>query len=205
MSEVKKLIVGLSDIHFAPWNGTTFETPVPITNAKKCEAKTTFEEDEGWADNKNVNPGYVFAGGEGTLTTLGLTAEEQTLIFGNTLVKGGVLINSADVAPQGAFLFARKKKRSNARRLYVIYNCVCAPSSLINAETIEEGKGSAEEVEINFTIDALEDGNIAFYIDTDSSTVNQEQVTNWFKTVQMPEALDDETSVLKIKSTNKKD
>ena len=74
-----------------------------------------------------------------------------------------------------SFLFARKKKRSNARRLYVIYNCVCAPSSLINAETIEEGKGSAEEVEINFTIDALEDGNIAFYIDTDSSTVNQSQ------------------------------
>ena len=205
MSEVKKLIVGLSDIHFAPWNGSTFETPVPITNAKKCEAKTTFEEDEEWADNKNVNPGYVFAGGDGTLTTLGLTPDEQVLLFGNTLVKGGVLINSADVAPQGAFLFARKKKRSTARRLYVVYNCVCAPSALINAETLEEGKGDAEEVEINFTIDSLDDGNIAFYIDTDSPTIDSEQVTNWFKSVQMPQNLDDELTALKVKTTNKKD
>ncbi len=205
MSEVKKLIVGLSDIHFAKWNGSTFETPVPITNAKKCEAKTTFEEDEEWADNKNVNPGYVFAGGDGTLTTLGLTPDEQALLFGNTLVKGGVLINSADIAPQGAFLFARKKKRSNDRRLFVLYNCVCAPSSLVNAETIEEGKGSSEEVEINFVIDALEDGNIAYYIDTDSPTVDQEQVTNWFKAVQMPQNLEGELNILKVKTTNKKD
>ena len=127
-----------------------FETPVPITNAKKCEAKTTFEEDEEWADNKNVNPGYVFAGGEGTLTTLGLTAEEQTLIFGNTLVKGGVLINSADVAPQGAFLFARKKKRSNARH----YTSFITVSARLHHSSTQKPlrKGKAQQKKLKLTL-----------------------------------------------------
>lgn len=201
MAEVNKLLIGLSDIHFAPYVDGEFQTPVPIKFAKKCEAKTTFEEDPEWADNVDVSPGFAYTGGEGTLTTLGLRAEEQVLLFGNTAVKGGLVINSADVAPQGAFLFARKKKKSNYKRLFVIYSCVCAPSSLINAETIEEGKGSAEEVEINFTIGELENGMIAFYIDTDSPTVKSEQITNWFKTVQMPEALDQ----LNVLKTGKKD
>lgn len=201
MAKVNKLLIGLGDIHFAPYVEGEFQTPVPITFAKKCEAKTNFEEDPEWADNIDVSPGFAYTGGEGTLTTLGLTAEEQVLLFGNTAVKGGVIINSSDVAPQGAFLFSRKKKKSDHKRLFVIYSCVCAPSALVNAETLEEGKGSAEEVEINFTVGQLEDGSIAFYIDTDSPTVKQEQVTNWFKTVQRPEVLD-ELNVLK---TGKKD
>lgn len=201
MAKVNKLLIGLGDIHFAPYVEGEFQTPVPITFAKKCEAKTNFEEDPEWADNIDVSPGFAYTGGEGTLTTLGLTAEEQVLLFGNTAVKGGVTINSSDVAPQGAFLFSRKKKKSDHKRLFVIYSCVCAPSALVNAETLEEGKGSAEEVEINFTFGQLEDGSIAFYVDTDSPTVKQEQVTNWFKTVQRPEVLD-ELNVLK---TGKKD
>ena len=196
MAKVNKLLIGLGDIHFAPYVEGEFQTPVPITFAKKCEAKTNFEEDPEWADNIDVSPGFAYTGGEGTLTTLGLTAEEQVLLFGNTAVKGGVIINSSDVAPQGAFLFSRKKKKSDHKRLFVIYSCVCAPSALVNAETLEEGKGSAEEVEINFTVGQLEDGSIAFYVDTDSPTVKQEQVTNWFKTVQRPEVLD-ELNVLK--------
>ena len=201
MAKVNKLLIGLGDIHFAPYVEGEFQTPVPITFAKKCEAKTNFEEDPEWADNIDVSPGFAYTGGEGTLTTLGLTAEEQVLLFGNTAVKGGVIINSSDVAPQGAFLFSRKKKKSDHKRLFVIYSCVCAPSALVNAETLEEGKGSAEEVEINFTVGQLEDGSIAFYVDTDSPTVKQEQVTNWFKTVKRPEVLD-ELNVLK---TGKKD
>lgn len=201
MAKVNKLLIGLGDIHFAPYVEGEFQTPVPITFAKKCEAKTNFEEDPEWADNIDVSPGFAYTGGEGTLTTLGLTAEEQVLLFGNTAVKGGVIINSSDVAPQGAFLFSRKKKKSDHKRLFVIYSCVCAPSALVNAETLEEGKGSAEEVEINFTVGQLEDGSIAFYVDTDSPTVKQEQVTNWFETVQMPEVLDQ----LNVLKTGKKD
>lgn len=198
---VKKLLVGLSDIHFAPYVNGAFKKPVPITNAKKCESNLTFEEDEEWADNKNVDPGYVYSGGEGSLTTLGLTAEEQVLLFGNKKVKGGLVINSSDVAPVGAFLFARKKKKSNHRRLYVIYSCVCAPSTFASGETLEKGKGSAEEVETKFTIGQLDDGNIAYYIDTDDSTADQEQVSKWFTEVQMPVDLEELVNVLKAKTS----
>ena len=33
----KKLLRGLKNIHFAKWNGSTFEQPVRITNAKRIE------------------------------------------------------------------------------------------------------------------------------------------------------------------------
>lgn len=200
---INKLLVGLGDIHFAPYVNGEFQTPKPVTKAKKCESNLSFEEDEEWADNVNVDPGFVYSGGEGTLTTLGLTAEEQVLLFGNKKVKGGLVINSADVAPSGAFLFSRKKKKSQHRRLYVIYSCVCAPSALASGETLEKGKGSAEETETKFTIGQLEDGNIAFYIDTDDLTVEQTQITKWFQEVQMPSDL--EPNVLKAKTIKNQD
>ena len=140
MAKKKKVLAGLSNIHFAPLVDGTYQTPVPILFAKKIENKLEYENDQEWADDKVVENGYDFVGGEGTLTVLALTSEEQALLFGNTIVKGGIKVNSGDVSPQGAFLFERKKKRSTHKRLYVIYNCVCSPTS-ISAETIEDGKG----------------------------------------------------------------
>lgn len=139
MTKKKKVLAGLSNIHFAPLVDGTYQTPVPILFAKKIENKLEYENDQEWADDKVVENGYDFVGGEGTLTVLALTSEEQALLFGNTIVKGGIKVNSGDVSPQGAFLFERKKKRSTHKRLYVIYNCVCSPTS-ISAETIEDGK-----------------------------------------------------------------
>lgn len=40
-----------------------------------------------------------------------------------------------------------------------------------------------------------------FYIDTDDSTVDQQQVTNWFKEVQFPQEITD-TESLKATETN---
>ena len=34
-----------------------------------------------------------------------------------------------------------------------------------------------------------------FYIDTDDATVDQEQVTNWYKSVQFPQELEDARAV----------
>ena len=123
MTKKKKVLAGLSNIHFAPLVDGTYQTPVPILFAKKIENKLEYENDQEWADDKVVENGYDLVGGEGTLTVLALTSEEQALLFGNTIVKGGIKVNSADVSPQGAFLFERKKKRSTHKRLYVIYNC----------------------------------------------------------------------------------
>lgn len=186
MPKKKKILRGLSNIHFAPRVDGEFQTPVPILYAKKCESKLSYEGEAEWADDRLVENGYEFAGGEGTLSVLALTAEEQSVLFGNTLVKGGLKVNSGDIAPEGAFLFERKKKNSNDKRLYVIYSCVCSPAS-ISAETIEEGKGAGSVDEINYSIGQLENGDIYHYVDTDDSTIPPEVKDGWFKKVQKPQ------------------
>lgn len=196
MGKKKKILRGLSNIHFAPYINGEFQTPVPILYAKKCENKLSYENESEWADDKLVENGYGFAGGEGTLSVLTLTSEEQAVLFGNTIVKGGIKVNSGDIAPEGAFLFERKKKNSSHRRLYVIYSCVCSPAS-ISAETIEEGKGSGSIDEINYSIGQLPNGDIYHFVDTDDETISPEVVTNWYKTVQMPQEKDE----LSLKST----
>ena len=202
MAKKKKVLAGLSNIHFAPFVDGTYKTPVPILFAKKIENKLEYENDQEWADDKVVENGYDFVGGEGTLTVLALTSEEQALLFGNTIVKGGIKVNSGDVSPQGAFLFERKKKRSTHKRLYVIYNCVCSPTS-ISAETIEDGKGEGSTDEISYSIGEGENGDIYHYIDTDDESVVAEAVSNWFKQVQFPQKIELEESQVR-KVSNKK-
>ena len=201
MTKKKKVLAGLSNIHFAPLVDGTYKTPVPILFAK-IENKLEYENDQEWADDKVVENGYDFVGGEGTLTVLALTSEEQALLFGNTIVKGGIKVNSGDVSPQGAFLFERKKKRSTHKRLYVIYNCVCSPTS-ISAETIEDGKGEGSTDEISYSIGEGENGDIYHYIDTDDESVVADAVSNWFKQVQFPQNIELEESQVR-KVSNKK-
>ena len=191
MAKKKKVLAGLSNIHFAPFVNGAYQTPVPILFAKKIENKLEYENDQEWADDKVVENGYDFVGGEGTLTVLALTSEEQALLFGNTIVKGGIKVNSGDVSPQGAFLFERKKKRSTHKRLYVIYNCVCSPTS-ISAETIEDGKGEGSTDEISYSIGEGENGDIYHYIDTDDESVVADAVSNWFNKVQIPQTMEHE-------------
>ena len=181
----KKLLRGLKNIHFAKWIGSTFEQPVRITNAKRIENSLTYETETEWADDALIDTTTGFAGGEGTFVTLGLTAEEQALLFGNTAVKGGVSVKSTDIAPTGALLFERGKKNSTHRRLYVVYACQCNPASF-GGETVEEGKGSASEDEVSYTIGEHSEHGVYFYIDTDASDVDSTQIANWFTEVQTP-------------------
>lgn len=202
MAKKKKILAGLSNIHFAPFVDGAYKTPVPILFAKKIENKLDYENDAEWADDKVVDNGYDFVGGEGTLSVLTLTAEEQSLLFGNAIVKGGVVVNSNDVSPEGAFLFERKKKRSTHRRLYVVYNCVCSPTS-ISAETIEDGKGEGSVDEISYSIGENENGDIYHYIDTDDTTASTEAISNWFTEVQLPQQIEVATIQSKVLNDKK--
>ncbi|MGM9534221.1 MAG: major tail protein [Intestinibacter sp.] len=187
-----KACVGLSNIHFAPFNGSTFESPVRIFHAKKIENKFKYENIQEWADNIAVINEFLYGGGEGSLTVLGLSKEERVLLFGNKAVKGGIVVSDTDEAPIGAFLFERRLT-GGARRLYVVYACKCSPTD-ISGETIEEGKGNYETNDIEYSISSCEHEGVNlvyFYIDTNDETVNQEQVTNWYKSVQFPQDLED--------------
>lgn len=193
-----KVLKGLDSTHFAPFKNGNFETPVAIENSKSIEASLKFEAEQEWADNRIVDSSSQFAGGEGKAKFLGLYKEEQVLLFGNKEVKGGVAVYSGDIAPIGAFLFRRKKSNGHYR-LYVVYACQCNPAGF-SGETIEEGKGKGGEEEIEFSIGEMQDGLIYHYIDTDDSTVDQEQVSKWFTEVQFPQEL--ESRVLKKENKN---
>lgn len=191
MAKKTKLLKGLRNIHFAPYVDGTFQTPKPITFAKKIENTLNYESETEWADDEIVDQSNGYNGGEGTITTLGLTSEEQSTLFGNEIVKGGIVVKTTDESPTGAFLFERGKKGSTAKRLYVIYACKCSPASF-NGETVEEGKSSASESEIAYTISNLPSGEIYHYIDTDDESVDATSISKWFTEVQMPKKLGEE-------------
>ena len=184
MPQTSKLMRGAKNIHFAPFKNESFAEPVKIEFAKKVECKFNYESSQEWADDRIIDSDYTYNGGEGVATVLGLTAEEQVLLFGNKKAKGGVSVNSGDTSPEGAFLFERGKK-GGARRLYVVYACQCSPVD-ITATSIEDGKKETDPVEINFTIGEFDDGLVYFYIDSDASDVDQTQISEWFSEVQMP-------------------
>lgn len=185
MANKKKLLKGLKNINFAPFANGAFETPVRIDNAKSIEAGLNYENDPTWADDIMVADEYEFAGGEGKMNILGLSKEEYEVLFGAKIVKGGIVANTNDRSTEGAFLFERGKKGSNAKRLYVIYACKCSPAG-ISAEGVEEGKGNIGTDEITFSIGCLENGDIYHFIDTDDTTVDATAISKWYTEVQMP-------------------
>ena len=180
----KKRLGGLKNIHFAKLVGGEFQAPTKISGAKKIECALDFEGVEFFSDDVIDFSDYIFAGGEGTLTVSGLTPCEHALLFGNTVSKGGVSVKSTDTSSEGAFLFERGKLGSNAKRLYVIYACKCAPVD-IGGET-KEGKLNEETVEIKFSVRELDTNDIYYFIDTDADDVDQSKVTAWYNTVQKP-------------------
>lgn len=187
---MEKILIGYSNIHRANLNEEgTFDTPVRVYNGRKTSNKLNYESSQEWADDKIVLDSSLFAGGEGSATFLGLTMDEYNLLFDHQRVKGGIAITDGDIPKTGAWLWERRKKGTNHRRLYCVYNSTCKPAG-IDAEAIMEGKAEGEEIEVEYTIGSHThtDGKnyIVHIIDTDDPTVDAEMVTNWFKTVQFP-------------------
>lgn len=186
----KQVIRGFKNIHFAPYVDGTFQTPKPIKFAKSGEFKLNFEHDPTYADDTVVDDGFLFTGGDGKITILDLTPEEQALILGSKRVKGGVVVNSSDSAPRGAFLFEKQFKNSTHKRLYVVYSCVCSNPGIV-AQTLED-KAEDSVAEISLSVSELSTGDIYHYIDTNDTTVEQTQITKWYTEVQMPIEIDSE-------------
>ena len=191
----KKVIRGFRNIHFAPFKNGNFEKPVRMLGAKSGEFKLNFEHDPTYAEDGLFHNGYLYTGGEGNMSVLELTADEQVLILGNKRVKGGVVVNSNDEAPNGAFLFEKQFKGSTHKRLYVVYNCVCSNPGLV-MQTIED-KAEDSVAEIPLSVSEDSEGNIYYFIDTNDPNVDQEQVANWYTQVQMPQELAEELSETK--------
>lgn len=179
----KQRLKGLSNIHVAIIEeGGTHGTPVKVEGAKSISAELTFEQEEFESDNVIDYSDFIFTGGEGTMVLKSMSLKEFNLLFNNAYVKGGVEINTKDVAPNCAILFERLKLDRKNRRLYVIYNVKFAPAGIKGQSAAKPG--TEETDELKFSIGEFTDGAVVYFIDTDDPSVTEEQITDWYKNVQ---------------------
>ena len=179
----KQRLKGLSNIHVAIIEeGGTHGTPVKVEGAKSISAELTFEQEEFESDNVIDYSDFIFTGGEGTMVLKSMSLKEFNLLFNNAYVKGGVEINTKDVAPNCAILFERLKLDRKNKRLYVIYNVKFAPAGIKGQSAAKPG--TEETDELKFSIGEFTDGAVVYFIDTDDPSVTEEQITGWYKNVQ---------------------
>lgn len=163
-----KIMYGLENIHVAKLTGSAYGVPVAIEGAKSVEAEFAYESTAIYADNRNVFTVNGFAGGEGSLGILSLSADEYNLLFGHEIVgTDGFVVKSTDVAPTVALGFSRRRG-DGKHQVYWIYNVKFKPSALA-ATTMEEGKVEAEPIELEFTIGETADNGI-YYSETLTDT-----------------------------------
>lgn len=175
---MKKRLAGLKGIHVTPFNGSSFETPIPITGAKSVSAELEYSEVKFYADDVNDFADYQFSGGSGELVLSGLKLEEYKTLFGSAYADGITTVNSSDVTPQLALLFERKKLGTQDKMLYVLYNVKFAPPT-IEANTLE-GDISEETITLSFTVSEMANGDVYRIADTEK---NKEVADSWYNKV----------------------
>lgn len=175
---MKKRLAGLKGIHVAPFNGSSFETPIPITGAKSVSAELEYSEVKFYADDVNDFADYQFSGGSGELVLSGLKLEEYKTLFGSAYADGITTVNSSDVTPQLALLFERKKLGTQDKMLYVLYNVKFAPPT-IEANALE-GDISEETITLSFTVSEMANGDVYRIADTEK---NKEVADSWYNKV----------------------
>lgn len=203
MAAKKLRLKGFKNVHFAKTGvAGAYEVPTHLTGGKKVNIELKYESEDFESDDMIDEQEYIFMGGDGGLTLKSLLPDEYELLFGNTVDGGEVAIRTTDIAPNGALLFERQKRNSNAKRLYVIYNTKFAPSA-IAAESAGKGGGDIDE-ELKFAIGEADDNLVVYFIDTDIATPAQKtKIDKWYTEVQFP-GTTETSQTLKLKQNMNK-
>ena len=203
MAAKKLRLKGFKNVHFAKTGvAGAYEVPTHLTGGKKVNIELKYESEDFESDDMIDEQEYIFMGGDGGLTLKSLLPDEYELLFGNTVDGGEVAIRTTDIAPNGALLFERQKRNSNAKRLYVIYNTKFAPSA-IAAESAGKGGGDIDE-ELKFAIGEADDNLVVYFIDTDIATEPQKlKIAKWYEEVQFP-GTSETSQTLKLKQNMNK-
>lgn len=204
MAAKKLRLKGFRNVHFAKIGvgARAYEVPTLMTGGKKVNIELKYESEDFESDDMIDEQEYIFMGGDGSLSLKSLLPEEYELLFGNTVDGGEVAIRTTDIAPNGALLFERQKRNSNAKRLYVIYNTKFAPSA-IAAESAGKGGGDIDE-ELKFAIGEADDNLVVYFIDTDIATEAQKaKIDKWYEEVQFP-GTSEASQTLKLKQNMNK-
>ena len=159
MSLEKKIMYGLENIHIAKIENGKYNTPIAIEGAKSLEASFAYSIENARCGKSKVQF-KNFVGGSGKLNILGLTHSEQNLIFGNAIEENFLKVNVLDSSPRFALMFSKKNALGEDIG-YCIYNIRFNPISL-GANTIVGGAMEEEIIELEFSIDPNENGDIYY-------------------------------------------
>ena len=178
--------VGLKDIHFAPLTkddatGVTYGTPVKIANAISAKIAKKYNSEKTYSDDTVEEVLSNLESVDVEFEVGGLPLTSRALIQGATIVKGTLIENKDDIAPEGAFLF--RSKKSNGKYRYVaLLKGKFEPTDDDYGTEEDKPKGQTNKVKGTFYSRAF-DGNHQFTADEDETGVVQATLDAWFTAV----------------------
>lgn len=186
-------IIGVNSLHIAELltdneEGATWSQPVKIPSVISLDITDNKEDVTFYSDDTVEQVLPAFSGSEVAIEVGYLSNELEAVITGNTYKNGMFMQNSDAIAKNYALLFKAPKSKGGER-----YVCLYK-GVLSKSEENYAGKGeSIESSNVNLTgvfMPLDYNHNTKFKIDTDDEKLDatgKGLVTNWFKTVPMPD------------------
>ncbi|NFE72539.1 phage tail protein [Clostridium botulinum] len=180
-------IIGIKDIHFAPYKDGVWKAPIKVNGLQELGIKNTVAEGSLIGDMVKLKSKSKKTGLEIDLTVAEWTPSIQQMLEGSKL-ENGELVSSADDV-DGAVALLWKEIYDNGDEVYnIVYNCK------IHRENAFEGKGNNENIE--FAVTKLVGTGLAvtnpntnksvfsMQLDTKAEGVDATKVSKFFTEVQ---------------------
>lgn len=178
MATENKVQFGLRNVHYAVWNGTTYETPVAVPGAVNLTLDHEGETNKFYADDiayfvTNTNNGY-----SGDLEIAKIPDQMLQDIFGYKLTETDKVLQEDPDAVGASFALMYQVAGDQHNTCFLLYSCT-ASLPAIGSQTKEETTEVRTQT-ITLTAVPRSDGKCFAKTTADTpSTV----IENWFKSV----------------------
>ncbi|MCC0639887.1 major tail protein [Clostridioides sp. ES-S-0049-03] len=181
MNYKEKIIHGFDNIHLCLVDENSVPRKILGGISVSIELKQSYKIMK-CGGNENI----IFYGkvtGAGKLNLLGLTADEEELIWNFKRYKNGIVVEDS-IKPNNLRLLFTRKRRDGAIIYYCIYNVIFDIDSIL-AET-DTAKRSSSKRELNFNVFVDKKLKLTFF-SMDTKSGEKEILDKWFKKIQIPE------------------
>ncbi|MCC0644890.1 hypothetical protein KGF45_02255 [Clostridioides sp. ZZV14-6154] len=181
MSYKEKIIHGFDNIHLCKIDENSVPVKILGGISVSIELKQPYK-----IMKSGGNENIIFYGkvsGTGKLNLLGLTADEEELIWNFKRYKNGIIVEDS-IKPNNLRLLFTRKRRDGAIIYYCIYNVIFDIDGIL-AET-DAAKRSSSKRELSFNVFADKKIKLTFF-SMDTKSGEKEILENWFKEIQIPE------------------
>ncbi|MGX4686305.1 major tail protein [Vagococcus sp. JNUCC 83] len=192
MAEAKRSSTGIISVEKPTWfplieetsDFPTYGTPITIGTAVSISPTFNYETTQDYGDGIVQDQFTAFGGAEVSLTTNGYTNKVLSDISGATFVGGGILRSGDDIAPDGAFVYRRKKSNGHYRYT-ILYKGQFALSS-DESQTQEGNSITFTHPEWTGTFVDVPGIGYMWSVDSDDDGVDPVVIKNWFSEVKKP-------------------